>query len=82
MGYLPRADKAAAKKGWDGIQKRFVTVGAEGNVVLHGTVKVGGLGGTPYRSGDYAYYTHEAVGDQDAKGVGAFLLAGSEMEHE
>ena len=80
MGYLPQADEAAAKRGWEGIQTRFVTSGADGGLVLHGTVKVGGLGGTPYRAGDFAYYTHEAVGDQDAKGVGSFLLAGSEME--
>ena len=80
MGYLPQADEANAKRGWDGIQKQFVTVDADGNSVLHGTVKVGGLGGTPYRSGTFEYYVGEKVGDQDAKGVGAYLLAGSEME--
>jgi unsaturated rhamnogalacturonyl hydrolase len=41
---------------------------------------VGGLGGTPYRSGDFNYYIHEPVVNQDAKGVGVFLLAGSEMD--
>ena len=80
MGYLPQTYSANAKKGWDGIQKQFVTVDADGNSVLHGTVKVGGLGGTPYRSGSFEYYIGEKTGDQDAKGVGAFLLAGSEME--
>ena len=79
MGYLPIADEAVAKRGWEGIQKKFVTVGADGNVTLHGTVKVGGLGGTPYRSGSYDYYIGEKVIDQDAKGVGAYLMAGSEM---
>jgi unsaturated rhamnogalacturonyl hydrolase len=80
MGYLPQADESSAKRGWEGIQKQFVTVDADGNSVLHGTVKVGGLGGKPYRSGTFEYYVGEKVGDQDAKGVGAFLLAGSEME--
>jgi unsaturated rhamnogalacturonyl hydrolase len=80
MGYLPQADEANAKKGWDGIQKQFVTVDADGNSVLHGTVKVGGLGGTPYRSGTFEYYVGEKVGDQDAKGVGSYLKAGAEME--
>ncbi len=51
----------------------------DGGMVLNGTVKVGGLGGTPYRSGKYEYYVGEKTGAQDAKGVGAYLLAGSEM---
>jgi unsaturated rhamnogalacturonyl hydrolase len=80
MGYLPQANEASAKRAWEGIQKQFITTNPDGTLVLHGTVKVGGLGGTPYRAGDYAYYLKEAVVDQDLKGVGAFLLAGSEME--
>ena len=80
MGYLPESDEANAKRGWEGIQKRFVTTGADGLMVLIGTVKVGGLGGTPYRSGTFEYYVGEKTGANDAKGIGAFLLAGSEME--
>jgi unsaturated rhamnogalacturonyl hydrolase len=80
MGYLPQADEASAKRGWEGIQKEFITSGADGAVTLNGTVKVGGLGGKPYRSGTYEYYIGEKTGAQDAKGVGAYLLAGSEME--
>ena len=51
MGYLPQSYEANARRGWEGIQKQFVTTGADGLMVLNGTVKVGGLGGTPYRSG-------------------------------
>ncbi|MGD0799013.1 MAG: glycoside hydrolase family 88 protein [Acidobacteriaceae bacterium] len=80
MGYLPQPDEANATRAWAGIQKQFVTANADGLLTLHGTVKVGGLGGTPYRSGTFDYYIHEPVVDQDKKGVGAFLLAGSEME--
>jgi len=80
MGYLPQADEANAKRAWEGIQKKFVTTNPDGTITLHGTVKVGGLGGTPYRSGTFDYYVHEPVVDNDAKGVGAFLLAGAEME--
>jgi unsaturated rhamnogalacturonyl hydrolase len=47
---------------------------------LDGTVKVGGLGGNPYRSGTYEYYIGEGTRVNDAKGIGAYLLAGSEME--
>jgi unsaturated rhamnogalacturonyl hydrolase len=49
-------------------------------VTLKGTVKVGGLGGDPYRSGTFAYYVSEPVVSNDPKGVGAFLLASVEME--
>ncbi len=80
MGYLPQIFEANAKRGWEGIQKEFVTKGADGLMVLNGTVKVGGLGGTPYRSGTYEYYVGEKTQANDSKGIGAFLLAGSEME--
>jgi unsaturated rhamnogalacturonyl hydrolase len=80
MGYLPQADEENAKRAWEGIQKQFIAADPDGTLVLQGTVKVGGLGGTPYRAGDFDYYIHEPVVDQDKKGVGAFLLAGSEME--
>jgi len=80
MGYLPQADEENAKRAWEGIQKQFIAANPDGTLVLQNTVKVGGLGGTPFRAGDYNYYIHEPVVDQDKKGVGAFLLAGSEME--
>jgi unsaturated rhamnogalacturonyl hydrolase len=80
MGYLPQSDEVVATRGWDGIQRAFVKKAADGSVILTGTVKAAGLGGTPYRSGTFDYYVHEAVRDQDAKGVGAYLMAASEME--
>jgi unsaturated rhamnogalacturonyl hydrolase len=80
IGYLPQSYEANAKRGWEEIQKEFVTKGADGLIVLNGTVKVGGLGGTPYRSGSYEYYVGEKTQANDSKGIGAFLLAGSEME--
>jgi unsaturated rhamnogalacturonyl hydrolase len=80
MGYLPQSDEPAARRGWDGIQQKFVATNPDGTLTLNGTVKVGGLGGKPYRSGTFDYYTHEPVIANDAKGLGAFLLAGSEME--
>jgi unsaturated rhamnogalacturonyl hydrolase len=80
MGYLSQEDDLDAKLAWANIQKQFITTNPDGTLILHGTVKVGGLGGKPYRAGDFDYYIHEPVVDQDKKGVGAFLLAGSEME--
>ncbi|GGA59849.1 hypothetical protein GCM10011507_09210 [Edaphobacter acidisoli] len=80
MGYLPQAYEENARRGWEGIQKKFIATGPDGSMVLNGTVSVGGLGGKPYRSGTYDYYLSEKVVANDAKGVGAFLKAGSEME--
>jgi unsaturated rhamnogalacturonyl hydrolase len=80
MGYLPQSDQPSATRAWAGVRRQFITTNPDGTLTLHGTVKVGGLGGTPYRSGTFDYYVHEPVVDQDLKGVGAFLLAGSEME--
>ncbi|HEU4634675.1 MAG TPA: glycoside hydrolase family 88 protein, partial [Edaphobacter sp.] len=79
MGYLPQADLAPAKHAWSAIQATFVKTGADGLTSLEGTVKVGGLGGSPYRSGTFDYYIGEKTSTNDAKGIGAFLLAGSEM---
>ena len=78
-GYLPDSKIAIAKKGYDGIVKKFIKE-ENGIINLHGTVKVSGLGGNPYRNGSFEYYMSEPVIVNDAKGVGAFLLASNEME--
>lgn len=78
-GYVPVSYLPAAKKGWEGIKKQFIRV-ENGQTNLHGTVKVSGLGGDPFRDGSFAYYMSEPVIVNDAKGIGAFLLAASEME--
>src|SRR5579862_1906025 len=80
LGYLPRSYMANAERGWRGIQTHFVKTDADGSVTLTGTVQVAGLGGVPYRDGSYEYYVSSAVVSDDPKGVGAFLLAASEMD--
>jgi unsaturated rhamnogalacturonyl hydrolase len=79
-GYLPAHYLTNAQRGYRGILTHFVTAGTGGDVSLSGTVKGAGLGGDPYRDGSYAYYIGEKVATNDPKGVGAFLLASSEME--
>ena len=79
LGYLPSSYLAVAKKGYDGITKKFIT-NVNGQTNLNGTVSVSGLGGHPYRDGTYNYYINEKVVTNDPKGVGAFLLASDEME--
>jgi unsaturated rhamnogalacturonyl hydrolase len=79
-GYLPASYRTSAERGWKGILDHFVEAGPGNGVTLKGTVKVGGLGGEPYRDGTFAYYVSEPVVSNDPKGVGAFLLASVEME--
>jgi unsaturated rhamnogalacturonyl hydrolase len=80
MGYLPQSDEESARRGWDGVKKTFVAAGEDGPMVLNGTVITGRLGGSPYRSGTFEDYVVEKTRVNDAKGVGPFLMAGSEME--
>jgi unsaturated rhamnogalacturonyl hydrolase len=80
LGYIPAAKLAIAQKGYDGIVKQFIKV-ENGQTNLHGTVKVSGLGGNPYRDGSFEYYMSEQVIVNDPKGVGAYLLAACEMEN-
>lgn len=78
--YLPANYIPVAQKGYAGIIKNFIRTDDKGLLVLDGTVQVGGLGGKPYRDGSYAYYLSEKVITNDAKGVGAFILAATEIE--
>jgi unsaturated rhamnogalacturonyl hydrolase len=81
LGYLPELYATDAQRGWQGILDNFLQTGANGSITLTSTVKAVGLGGTPYRDGSYNYYVHAPVGSNDQKGVGAFLLAATEMEN-
>jgi len=79
-GYLPASYMKVAERGYQGILKQFVKYDANGRLNLEGTVSVAGLGGNPYRDGSYEYYLSEKVVTNDPKGIGAFLLAATEME--
>jgi unsaturated rhamnogalacturonyl hydrolase len=81
QGYLPPSYLANAERGYKGILSHFIQTGPGDSVSLTGTVKVGGLGGEPYRDGSYAYYLSEKVVTDDPKGVGPFLLASVENEN-
>lgn len=79
LGALPEKFLKNAQTGYDGIIRQFIKT-ENGQVNLHGTVSVSGLGGEPYRDGSYDYYMSEKVIVNDPKGVGAFLLASNEVE--
>ena len=79
LGYLPAAKLSIARKGYDGILKKFI-VNRNGKTDLDGTVQVSGLGGKPFRDGSIEYYLKEPVITNDPKGVGSFMKAAVEME--
>jgi rhamnogalacturonyl hydrolase YesR len=80
LGYLDKKYLAVAQKGYDGILKNFVETDSTGMVHLNHTCSGGGLGGVPYRSGEYGYYVTEPQRRDDLKGIGAFINASIEME--
>jgi unsaturated rhamnogalacturonyl hydrolase len=79
-GYLSEEYLAAARKGFDGLLKEFITMDERGLVHLGGICAVAGLGGKPYRDGSYEYYVGEKVIANEYKGVGPFIMASLEME--
>ncbi len=80
LGYLPQHYSKNAMNAWSGIQRHFVHAEANGSVDISGTVKGIDLGGNPYHDGSYSYYVNAPVVTNDPKGIGAFLLASTEME--
>ena len=79
-GYLPKGLLAVARVAYDGILKQFVKVDNDGQAHLTGTCRSAGWGGTPYRDGTYEYYIGKPVMADNHHGVGAFLLASTEIE--
>lgn len=77
---LPAEYLAVARRGYEGILRHFVRIDDGGEVNLDRVCSVAGLGGDPYRDGSFEYYVGEPVVSNDYKGVGAFILAATEME--
>lgn len=82
LGYLPQRYAANAERSWKGIRSHFVKTDPDGAVSLTGTVRSIGLSSDIQPEKSYAYYVSVPVVSNDPKGVGAFLLAASEMELE
>ena len=64
LGYLPQRYSQNATRAWQGILSHFVWTDADGLVTIAGT----------------AYSARSTAGSNDPKGIGAFLLASTEME--
>lgn len=79
-GYLASKCREAALTAYAGILEHLVKVDEHGLVNLMRVCRVAGLGGEQQRDGSYEYYISEPVGANDPKGVGAFILASTEVE--
>lgn len=79
LGFLSDDYAQYAKKAIDGICERYLKTNEDGSLSLGGICLVAGLGGNGRRPGTYDYYMSEPVVEDDAKGVGPFLLAYTEL---
>ncbi len=78
-GYITDSYKTTAIKGYNGILKNLIKDNGDGTISLTKCCSVAGLGGNPYRDGSFEYYVKEPVRDNDAKGVGPFIMASIEF---
>ena len=73
-GYAPQyADYA--RELYRKLVQNFIREEADGSISLTQCCAVAGLGGKQMRSGDYDYYIHEQICDNDPKGIGPFIWA-------
>jgi unsaturated rhamnogalacturonyl hydrolase len=80
-GYLPEKYFTIADQAFDSLTKNLVTEGNDGFPVLTNTCGACGLGGNPYREGDYEYYISEKQIVNDQKGVAPLILAAIELNN-
>ena len=80
LNYIDKKFVEVAQRGYRGILKEFIQKNENNTISLTRTCAVAGLGGDPYRSGDFDYYINEKIRDNDPKGVGPFIMASLEYE--
>ena len=80
--YLKAVDKGYAtqyakysRRLYRKLVKAFVHDNGDDTITLTQCCAVAGLGGKENRSGDYDYYIHEKITENDPKGVGPFIWA-------
>lgn len=80
LGFLPEEYREYGIRAFEGIRNRYMKT-VDGKLHLGGICLVAGLGpaDNKRRDGSAAYYLSEPVVEDDAKGVGPFLLAYTEL---
>lgn len=79
LGFLDKCYGDFGEKAFKGVCDKYLSVDEKGELHLDGICLVAGLGGAANRPGTYDYYMSEPIVKDDAKGVGPFLLAYTEM---
>lgn len=79
LGFLDEKYIEYGVKAFEGVTNRYLSE-ENGELHLGGICLVAGLGGATNRPGTYDYYMSEPIVTDDAKGVGPFLLAYTEMK--
>jgi unsaturated rhamnogalacturonyl hydrolase len=79
LGYLPENYLKIADDSFSSMLDVLVDVDNDGFPVLTNVCGAAGLGGNPYRMGDYDYYINEKKVNNDRKGVAPFILAAIEL---
>lgn len=78
LGFLSEDYRQYGEKAINGVCDKYLNT-KEGEMSLGGICLVAGLGGKGNRPGTYDYYMSEPIVEDDAKGVGPFLLAYTEL---
>lgn len=80
LGFLDKKYLLVAQKGFEGILKNFIDIDYKGFIHIHQSCSGAGLGGVPYRAGDFKYYISEPIRSDDLKTIAPFIHAALEMK--
>lgn len=73
-GWLSEDFLETGKQVYDDLNNFFIREDGEDIISITRVCAVAGLGGKNYRSGNYEYYIHEPVRDNDPKAVGPYIM--------
>ena len=76
-GWLGESERVAAANAWEALNRDFLRTDSGGTVSLTRCCAVAGLSAD--RDGSYEYYLREPIRDNDAKGVGPYMLLAVEL---
>jgi len=73
-GWLSEDFLETGKQTYDDLNSYFIREDGDDMISITRVCSVAGLGGKNYRYGNYEYYIHEPVRDNDPKAVGPYIL--------
>lgn len=79
LGYIDSGYREYGVKAFDAIAQKYLGRNEDGTPRLGGICLVSGLGGATHRDGSLEYYFSEPVVENEAKGVGPFIYAYTEL---